>query len=131
MASARAKRMFAGMFLLIAAVVSLVTSGVQPLRDKEASIVEQIGRTLPSGTIVMLPDSPMYYYHTGNPAINLPNEPPDTLLQVADKFHATYLILDPGYPAPLQGIYDNTSRHPRIHFVADYDGIRLYQLLPP
>ncbi|MCA9937723.1 MAG: hypothetical protein KC418_03705 [Anaerolineales bacterium] len=128
---ARAKRMFAGMFLLIAAVVSLVTSGVQPLRDKEASIVEQIGRTLPSGTIVMLPDSPMYYYHTGNPAINLPNEPPDTLLQVADKFHATYLILDPGYPAPLQGIYDNTSRHPRIHFVADYDGIRLYQLLPP
>ncbi len=125
----RAKRLFAGMFLIIAAILSFITSGGQPLRDKEAALVQQISQTLPPNAIVMLPDSPLYYYHTGSPAINVPNEPPDVLLQAADQFHATYLILDRDRPAPLAGIYEGTTTHPRIRLIHDYNGIRLYQLL--
>lgn len=125
----RAKRMFAGMFLLIAAILSFITSGSQPLRHREAALVQQISRTLPPDAIVMLPDAPLYYYHTGRPAISVPNEPPDVLLQAADQFHAAYLILDRDRPTPLAGIYTGAAAHPRIRLIHDYNGIRLYQLL--
>ncbi len=125
----RARRMFAGMFVIIAAILSFITSGGHPLRQQEAALVQQISQSLPPDAIVMLPDSPLYYYHTGRPAINVPNEPPGILLQAADQFHATYLILDQGHPAPLAGIYEGTTPHPRIRLIHDYDGTRLYQLL--
>ena len=125
----RAKRVFAGMFLIIAAILSFITSGGKPLGGKEVALIQQISHTLPPQAIVMVLDAPLYHYHTGNPAINVPNEPPDVLLQAADQFQAAYLILDQNRPAPLAGIYEGATTHPRIRLIRNYNSIRLYQLL--
>ncbi len=125
---ARAGPVFAGMFVVVALVISLITSGAHPLRDDEARILEEFAAALPPGSIVMLPDAPMYFYHTGNPAINVPNEPPAVLLEVARRYGAGYLVLDSGYPHPLAGVYEDTAPDPAIRLLREEAGIKLYVL---
>lgn len=124
----RDKRVYAGMSVIIGFIVSWITASGHPLRNEEGLILEEFGRNLPAGTVVMLPDSPMFYYHTGLPAINVPNESPEVLLELAEKFQATYLILDKDRPAPLNGVYTGEFVHPQIKLVWESAGIHLYQL---
>jgi hypothetical protein len=72
------------------------------------------------GEIVMLGDPPGYWYIARGPAIVIPNEEPDTLLVVADRYGARYLILDTNRPTPLSGLYEGSASHAGLVPVFSY-----------
>jgi hypothetical protein len=110
----KSKPLFAGMFIIVAFTISLAVSGGQPLREEGAIIYDQIGAILPPDAIVMTGDAPGFYYHTGLPAIIVPNEPPQILPEIAARYGATYLILDADRPKPLADFYEGTISLPQI-----------------
>jgi len=65
--------------------------------EREAAYGE-IGRWLAEkaaagqGVVVMAGDAPGLTWHTGHLAIAVPNEPLDTVLAVADRYGARYLV---------------------------------------
>lgn len=64
--------------------------------------------------IVMVNDPPGYVYHTGQPAIAIPNGDLDTLAAAARKYGATWVALDANHPAALTGLYERPQSDPRL-----------------
>lgn len=64
--------------------------------------------------VVMAGDAPGLAWHTGHPAIAVPNEPIDTVLAVADRYGARYLVLDDFRPRTTDALYDRIATHPRL-----------------
>jgi hypothetical protein len=82
--------------------------------------------------VVMVGDPPGYWYHGGGPSIVVPNEPVETVLVVADRYGARYLVLDHNRPAPLTSLYEGTGTHPRLHLTETLSGnLRIYLIQPP
>jgi len=125
-----AKRLFAAVFVVLVFVVSFAVSMRQPLQEEQAAIYRQMAEIVPPGSVVMTGDPPGVYYHTRLPAIATPNEPPDILLQVAEQFHAGYLLFDTDHPIPLDDLYDEKIALPELQKVRDFgDGFVLYQFV--
>lgn len=82
--------------------------------------------------VVMVGDPPGYWYHGGGPSIVVPNEPIETVLEVADRYGASYLVLDHNRPRPLAPIYEGNESHPRLHQVETLPGnLSVYRIAPP
>ncbi len=56
-------------------------------------------------SLVMVGNPASYYWHTAQPAIMIPNEPLTTVLTVADRYGARYLLLDGSRPRTLDELY--------------------------
>jgi hypothetical protein len=86
-------------------------------------------------TVVMVGNAPGYTWHTGQPAVAIPNEPMDTILVVADLYDADYLILDSARPRSTDDLYTGTVAYPRLvlRFLADgeAESRQLYEILAP
>jgi hypothetical protein len=83
-------------------------------------------------TVVMVGDSPSYWYYGGGPSIAVPNEPVETVLAVADRYGARYLVLDHNRPGPLALLYEGTETHPRLILAKSLLGnTRIYRIVPP
>ncbi len=63
-------------------------------------------------SVVMVGDPASYWYVSRSPAIVIPNEPLATVLAVADRYTARYLVLDHNRPAPLAGLYAGRQKPP-------------------
>ncbi|MCA9872026.1 MAG: glycosyltransferase family 39 protein [Anaerolineales bacterium] len=125
-----AKRLFAAVFVVLVFLVSFAVSTRQPLQEEQAAIYRQMAEIIPPGSVIMTGDPPGVYYHTRLPAIATPNEPPETLLQVAQQFHADYLLFDLDHPRPLDDLYDGKVTLSQLHKVHDFgDGFVLYQFV--
>lgn len=125
----QARRFFAVTLLIMAYLISFAVALNQPLRDRQATVYEEIGQMLPPGAVVMTGDPPGFTYHSGLPAIATPNEPPAVLLQAAQQYEARYLLLDADRPAPLEDLYEGRDESIRPTLVHDFgDGYRLYKL---
>lgn len=84
------------------------------------------------GEVVMVGDPPGYWYHGGGPSIVVPNEPVKTVLAVADRYGAHYLVLDCNHPRPLASLYEGEETHPRLHLVGSLPGdVQVYLIQPP
>jgi hypothetical protein len=73
-------------------------------------------------TLVMVGDAPSFTWHTGLPSIAVPNEPLETILAVADRYGARYLVLDQARPRTTDSLYAGHSTSPRLslrHSIAD------------
>ncbi|MEM7034527.1 MAG: glycosyltransferase family 39 protein [Chloroflexota bacterium] len=80
---------------------------------------------------VMVGNPPAYIYYGGYQAIITPNEKMDIVLQVADRYQATHLILDQNHPPPLSEYYTQSAQHPRLNHLATFsDFTHLFQILP-
>jgi hypothetical protein len=80
----------------------------------------------------MVGDPPSYWYHGGGPSIVVPNEPVETVLAIADRYGAHYLVLDHNRPDRLASIYKETETHPRLRLVVTLsDYIRVYRIASP
>ncbi len=125
----RAKRLFSLLFIIISVVLTFaVAQGkLTPVEDPET--IQQIGKTLPDSAVVMYGNPPAFYYYTGLPAISVPNEPPEILLEAADRYGATYLVLDENRPLPLADIHAGQENHPRLLLEQTFGETQLYRIL--
>ncbi|HSM57305.1 MAG TPA: glycosyltransferase family 39 protein [Candidatus Sulfomarinibacteraceae bacterium] len=128
----QAQRLFLVAFVLMAFVITLVVASGQPLAEKEAALYEQIGATVPPGSIVMTGDPTGFHYHSGLPAVVTPNEPPEVMVQAAQHFGVDYVLLDENRPAPLKALYEGQVQSEWLSFVQDFgDGYHLYAFVEP
>ena len=84
-----------------------------------------------AGQVIMVGDPPGYWYHGGGPSIVVPNEPVETVLVVADRYGARYLVLDRNRPSPLAPLYGGMETHPRLHLVKKLADVLHVYLIEP
>jgi len=103
--------------------------------NRADQVYAEIGPLLEPGSIVVVNNPPGFYYHTGHPAIVIPDGPEADLLAAADRFGADYVVLDANRPAGLAGIYREEESSPRLgllEVLRDGSGrpVQLYEVLP-
>jgi hypothetical protein len=79
---------------------------------------------------VMVGDPPAFAWHTRHPAIAIPNEPLDTILAVAGRYDAAYLVLDQTRPRTTDGLYSGEIEHPRLRPVYQLEDYQVYEIQP-
>jgi hypothetical protein len=78
-------------------------------------------RGVPDKSIVMVGNPPGFYYHTGVPAVVVPNGNLETLLEVCGRYEVNYLVLDSNRPVPLVALYEGRVAHPRLTPAATFE----------
>ena len=121
-----------------AVVLAAVALSVHPLaqklpvwRDADAVYLEisaWLARQGAEEARVMVGNPPAFWYHTGHPAVVVPNGDVDTLLAVADRYGVGYVVLDPNRPEGLAELHAGVGTA-GLALVATFDGgqVRLYQ----
>ncbi|HTX80327.1 MAG TPA: hypothetical protein VMC62_11690, partial [Longilinea sp.] len=62
------------------------------------------------GDVVMVKNPPAWYLAANSPAIVVPDGDAATVLAVANRYHAQYLVLDRDHVSSLDGVYNGTER---------------------
>jgi hypothetical protein len=125
----KAGRLFGGLFVGVAMVMSVSLGIIRTPELSETAVFKQIGAQLPDDAVVLVGDAPGFYYHTKLSALSVPNEPPKVLIQIANRYHITHLILDSNRPIPLDALYTGEEIITDIHLIKEYDGIKLYEFI--
>ncbi len=107
----------------------------RPQWNRADQLYAQAGDLVEVGKPVAVNNPPAYYFHTGQPAIVIPDGPVADLLEAADRFGARYVLLEANHPAALQPLYRQEEVAPRLHLLARLkDGLDrpafLFELLP-
>jgi hypothetical protein len=126
----RAKRIFAGIFIALAFALSLGISIPRLVPVEDPELFHRIGDILPKDAVVMIGNAPALYYYTGLTALSVPNEPIDIVLQAAERYGVTHLVLNENRPLPLDDIYSGRVVHPRLQFLQTINAAKVYELLP-
>jgi len=74
-------------------------------------------RSVPDSAVVMVGNPPAFWYHNHRPAVVVPNDDVETLLEVVDRYGVSYVLLDRNRPAALKG-----ASHPRLYLVEEWGG---------
>ena len=80
-----------------------------------------------AGGIVIVANPPGYYLASGNPAIAVPDGDVNTLLKVARRYNAPYLILEKGsVPAGLLPVYENPQGQTDLIYLGEVENARIF-----
>lgn len=71
--------------------------------------------------IILVNNPPGFYYFAQSPAIVIPNGDVETVLAVADRYGARYLVLEANHPAGLAELYAGQRLLSRLEHVATFD----------
>ena len=110
--------------------------GGGPVWDQEKTAYSQIKTILVSQgmtdeAVVMVANPPGFYLASGNPAIAVPDGDESTLLKVARRYGAKYVILEEGStPSGLMPVYDHPAQHTGLHYLGDISGAHIYGIQP-
>jgi hypothetical protein len=78
---------------------------------------------------VMVGNPPGYFIISNRPAIAIPNENPDTVIGVAHRFNAKFLVLEKdGVPSPLRSVYENPENFSSLQYLGEIDGARIFAI---
>lgn len=95
---------------------------------------DEIGRWLAeqgeADALIMVGNAPAYTWHTGQPAIAIPNEPPDVIVDVARGYGARYLVLDASRPRTTDALYHGQKDHPDLALLHQVSEWQLYRIQP-
>ena len=81
--------------------------------------------------VVMVADPPGFYLASGNPAIAVPDGDENTLLVVARRYHAEYVVLEEGStPGGLLTVYEHPAEQAGLQYLGDVDGAHIYGIQP-
>jgi len=79
--------------------------------------------------VVIVRNPPGYYIVSESPAIALPYGDESTILDVAKRYHAQYLILEKnGTFEEIKDLYDSPQANPSFIYLGEVDGARLFRI---
>lgn len=82
-----------------------------------------------SQDVVIVRNPPGYFLASGRPSVSLPFGDESTILTVAKKFGATYLILEKGGTFDsIQDLYDHPEGNPAFVYLGEVNEARLYRI---
>ncbi|MFZ5904045.1 MAG: hypothetical protein ACOYZ8_10915 [Chloroflexota bacterium] len=108
---------------------------IQPGWESEDGLYVQVERRLVEsgaqpGDIVIARNPPGYYVAAGRAAIALPSSGLESVLAVAARFDARYLVLEEkGVTGDLRALYDSPDANPSFEYLGDTDGTKLFEIL--
>jgi hypothetical protein len=124
----RAKRLFTLLFVVVAFILSLVISLPRTRPDVAPERYEWVRTQVPESAVVMIGNAPALYYYTGLPALSVPNEPADVVVQAAQRYGVDYLVLDRNHPIPLLALYLGQASHAQIKLLASFEDMKLFRI---
>lgn len=71
---------------------------------------------------VMVNDAPAFYYFTHIPAVSIPNENLEVVIEAAQRYGVEYLLLEADHPSPLQAVYEGRYDDPRLEMQTTLTG---------
>jgi hypothetical protein len=126
----KAKPRFAALFVVVAFVISATLFYLRADSGLEAEVYVEVGEILPETAVIMAGNAPGVYYHTGLPALSIPNEPILVLQEAAARYGVTHLLLDADHPLPLADLYAQQAAQPGFDLIFARDGYQLYEVVP-
>lgn len=136
----RAWRVFAAGLVGLAVLVTAlalwragVYDGAWNDRDRRyAEIGQWLAQQDAGQAIVMVGDAPGFTWHSGHMTVAIPNEPLDTILDVAGRYGARYLVLDDARPRTTDRLYEGQENHPglllRYHVDGESGPFQVYEI---
>ncbi len=79
--------------------------------------------------IVMVSDPPDYYFATSQHAISIPDQGISVILQAADQYGATYLLLEALHSQAQDGLWEHKEQAPRLVLLWSSPQAQLYRIL--
>ena len=121
-----------GIAVLMTAVIFIVR--VLPGWEREDGQYRKVEillvqKNVPADAIIILRNPPGFNIVTGRPAIALPNGGLLSVQEVAKKYNADYLLLEPNESlTPPCALCDQANSNPNFRFLGESDGVRLYEI---
>ncbi|MGQ9501174.1 MAG: ArnT family glycosyltransferase [Anaerolineae bacterium] len=123
-----ARRVFAIGMVMLAMLVSglalyrgvMVVTRWRQIDRGHLQVAEWLSARREPDMLVMIGDPPGWWYVSGIPAIVVPNESPEVVVEVARRYGARYLVLDTNRPDPLAALYDGVQTHPDLQLVRTF-----------
>ena len=78
--------------------------------------------------VVLVNNPPGYHLVSGEPAIVIPMGDMSTLLAVAKRYDAHFLVLEPNHPAPLNDLYVNPQGAGELNYLMTIDETHLFRV---
>ena len=79
------------------------------------------------GDIVMVANPPGFFLASGNPSIAVPDGDVHTVMDVARKYHAVYLVLETGsVPVGLLPVYNNPKGQPDLIYLGETENAQIF-----
>lgn len=137
---ATAPLFFQGILVLLAILMTGYLVNIRVLSDGWAQddvIYHQVDQALidhgiSSQDVVIVRNPPGYFIASGRHSVSLPFGDESTILAVAEKFGARYLILEKdGTFDSIQDLYDHPDDNPSFHYLGEVSGARLYRIELP
>ncbi len=75
-------------------------------------IAAWLGENAPPEAAVLVNNAPSFHYHSHRPCLSIPNEELETVIAVARRYGARYLVLEQNHPRPLQALYLSEEEEP-------------------
>ncbi len=133
----QARPLFTGALIGLAVLLTGMALALRlPSWDNEQISYSQIneylvGQGMSGEAVVIVANPPGFYLASGNPAIAVPACNPRTLLDLARRYNAGYLILEQGsIPASLTPVYENPADFSGLTYLGEVEGARLYAIQP-
>lgn len=100
----------------------------EQIYPKVESFLQQNG--IQTDDIVMVRNPPGYYLMTGRSAIVVPYGDESSMLAVADRYRAKYIVIESvGAAGPIKTVYDN-KQSLRLRFLGEVNDARIFQVQP-
>jgi hypothetical protein len=126
---------FQGFLVVISIFLSLVIIQVRilgPGWQPEEELYAQVERILVEqganpDEIAIVRNPAGYYIVSGRPTIVMPPGGPDTILALAERYGASYFVLEPGgILEEYQRLYEQYDGNPGLEYLGEVDGARIY-----
>ncbi len=82
----------------------------------------------PADAIVMINNPPGYFASTGRPSIVIPDGNVETSLMVAERYQATYLLLEYNHPTGLDQLYTDPIDLPGLRYLLSDRDIHIFKI---
>lgn len=124
-----------GLVFLLSAVIfwsRVMGNGGYQVWDQESRIYSKIDTFLVSNgakdtDIVMISNPPGFTLESGNPAIAVPDGNRNTVLAAANRYQASFLVLENGsVPAGLMSVYNDPDNQGTLKYLGEIDSARLF-----
>jgi hypothetical protein len=133
----QARPFFTAALVALAVFLTAISLALRlPGWGEENYAYNQIGKTLaaqgmPDDAVVIVANPPGFYLASGNPAIVIPACDPQTLLVLARRYRAGYLVLEQGsVPDALTPVYEDPQHFAGLTYLGEVEGARLYVIRP-
>lgn len=123
-------RVVFGLALAVYALALSITIGARGMTSASPpALYAALKTALPAEARVMINDPAQLYYFTGLGGVVLPNEPPDTILEIARRYEIGYVLLEgeAATPSALWPVYESLPDW-LVPVALEADGAQLYAI---